>query len=154
MIMPATPLGVGLREGFFFSLKSSPFRFWQWGPYNIFHPSLCFLCSASGIESKPKRQGKGTCSLRPRRQCLGGMEAGTRERVCVWGCGVLRDLWRAVQGYRMHIQRKPVSSSSASLEPGFFCIRLAPTSSLKSVMLVVAGPLQLLRKHKVSWDTR
>lgn len=52
MIVPAIPLvGLGDRD------LSSPFRFWQWGSSKTFHPSLCFLCSASEIENKPKSQG-------------------------------------------------------------------------------------------------
>lgn len=85
----------------FCSLKSSPFRFWQWGSSNVFHHSLCFLCSASGIENKPKWQGKAHAPSSPC-QCLGGTKAGTRVCVCVRmlstdgfvkGCAGMQDVY-------------------------------------------------------------
>lgn len=102
-------------------------------------------------ENKPK--GKLKHVLPPAQPPVFGRDQGREECVCArahaWGRGALVALWRAVQDCRMHIQRKLASASSASCGTVFFCIWLAPTSSRKSLVLVVAGPLQLLRKRKV-----
>lgn len=110
MIVPAIPLVGGWETGTLFSLKSSPFRFWQWKSSNIFHPSFCFLCSARGIENKPKKARQSICSLWPRCLCLGGTKAGTRVCVCEdggyrWICeGLCRDAGCTSKGNRrLHV---------------------------------------------------
>lgn len=143
-IVPAVHLGGGRR--WFFSLKSPTFRFWHWGSSNILHPSVCFSCYVSKRENKPK--GKPKHMLPPAQPLVFGRDQG-REECVSWGRGALMALRRAVQGCRMHIQRKPPSASSASCRTVFFSIWLAPTSSRKSLVLVVAGSLQLLQKQKV-----
>lgn len=89
MIVTDIPLGgLGDRD------LSSPFGFWQWGSSNTFHSYFCFLCSASGIENKPKKQGKARASS--------GSDAGVwegprqeQEFVCV--CEDV-EYWRICEG--------------------------------------------------------
>lgn len=98
-------------KGNLFPLKSPSFRFWHWGSSNIFHPSLCFSCCASKIETKPKGRTKPMLPL------ASGRDQGREESECVCVCeweGVEGEaLWRAAQGCRMHVQRELASANSA-----------------------------------------
>lgn len=70
----------GVGKGNLFPLKSPTFRFWHRGSSNIFHPSLCFSCCASKIETKPKGRTKPMLPL------ASGRDQGREESecVCVW----------------------------------------------------------------------